>query len=81
MVRESYPEANYYDNVKNLLLKRFKMSPEEFRQKIISNKKEFSTSWHNFAFELRNFFEKWIKSLEISNFVELKELIVTDQFK
>lgn len=37
--REPIPEANNYDYVKNLLLKRFKMIPEEIRQKFVSHKK------------------------------------------
>lgn len=39
VVREPHPVADNYDYVKNLLLKVFKMIPEEFRQKFVPYKK------------------------------------------
>lgn len=39
---EPEPESNNNDYLKNLPLKRFKMTPEEFKQKFISHKKESS---------------------------------------
>ncbi|GFX69770.1 transposon Tf2-9 polyprotein [Trichonephila clavipes] len=37
IAREPADKCNYYDHVKNLLLKRFKLSPEKFRQLFISH--------------------------------------------
>lgn len=65
-------------NMKDLLLRRF---TNYFRQKFILRKKDPSDTWCDFAFELRNYFEEWIKDLEISDFQRLKELLVTDQVK
>lgn len=35
----------------------------------------------DFAFEIRNYFEKLIEGIKISNFQGLKELVVTHQIK
>ena len=40
--RESHPVFNDYDHVKNLLLKRFKLTIKEFQQKFLSHKKQKS---------------------------------------
>lgn len=64
------PEVNDYDYMKYVLLKCFKMSPEEQRQKFILYKKEPSANWRDFAFELRNYFEEWIKDLDICEIQE-----------
>lgn len=79
LAREPDPLANNYDYVRNLLLKRFKMSLEEFKQKLKSHKKFISASRHDQAFELRNSFEKWINGLEFFNFEDLR--IIIDQIK
>lgn len=39
IAKEPDPEVSNYDYVKKSLLKSFKMTPEEFRQKIVSQKK------------------------------------------
>lgn len=48
IARELDPVAKYYDYVKTLLLKRFKMTPEEFKQKLVTHKKEFLVSRRDF---------------------------------
>lgn len=55
--------------------------PEEFRQQLISHKKDPSAKWHNLAYELRNYLEEWVNGMEINIFEALKELIVVDQIK
>lgn len=48
VTREPDPVAKYYDYVKSLLLKRFKMTPEEFKQRLVTHKKEFLVSRRDF---------------------------------
>ncbi|GFT79224.1 SCAN box domain-containing protein [Nephila pilipes] len=60
VAHEPDPEANDYTHVKKLLLQRFKLSPEQFRLKIFTHKKESFASWRDFAFELQNYFDEWI---------------------
>ena len=44
-----------YDYIKDLLLKRFKLTPDQFRQKFFSHKEESNSSWWDFAIELNLF--------------------------
>ena len=81
MSKEPDPASNDYDHVKNLLLKRFKLTTEEFRQKFLSHKKQQSANWRDFAFELRSYFDEWIQGMNVDNFENLKELIITDRIK
>ena len=54
---------------------------EEYRQKILSHRKQQSANWWDFAFELRNYFDEWIQGMNVDNFENLKELIIADRIK
>ncbi|GFX97377.1 CCHC-type domain-containing protein [Trichonephila clavipes] len=70
-----------YDYVKKLLLKRFKLSPEVFRQKFVQHQKKFDSTWKDFTFEITNYLDEWLIGLEINTFQDLKDLMVVDQLK
>lgn len=55
-----------YNFVKTLLLKRFKLSPEQFRQKFSFHRKEVNVSWRDFAYQLNHYFDEWISGLKIT---------------
>ncbi|GFY11925.1 retrovirus-related Pol polyprotein from transposon 412 [Trichonephila clavipes] len=45
------------------------------------HQKQDHSTWKDFFFELRTFFEGWLKDLEIDSFETLKDLIIADQIK
>ncbi|GFX45731.1 retrovirus-related Pol polyprotein from transposon 17.6 [Trichonephila clavipes] len=79
--KESEELASDYDHVKALLLKRFKLSLEKFRQLFVKHQKNPETTWDDFYYELQTYFEGWIAGLGITTFEQLKDLMITDQLK
>ncbi|GFX17430.1 CCHC-type domain-containing protein [Trichonephila clavipes] len=81
VAREPEEQAENYDYVKKLLLKRFKLSPEVFRQKFVQHQKKSDSTWKDFTFEITNYLDEWLIGLEINTFQDLKDLMVVDQLK
>ncbi|GFU32968.1 CCHC-type domain-containing protein [Trichonephila clavipes] len=81
IAREPEEQAENYDYVKKLLLKRFKLSPEVFRQKICPTPEKSDSTWKDFTFEITNYLDEWLIGLEINTFQDLKDLMVVDQLK
>ncbi|GFV05778.1 transposon Tf2-6 polyprotein [Trichonephila clavipes] len=81
IVREPADKCNDYDHVKDLLLKRFKLSPEELRQLFISHQKCNKRTWQDFHHELQTYFDGWTSGLKIVTFDQLRELIIANQMK
>ncbi|GFX91171.1 retrovirus-related Pol polyprotein from transposon 297 [Trichonephila clavipes] len=81
IAREPEEQAENFDYVKKLLLKRFKLSPEVFRQKFVQHQKKSDSTWKDFTFEITNYLDEWLIGLEINTFQDLKDLMVVDQLK
>lgn len=81
IAKESSADAQNYENVKQILLKRFKLSAEKFRQMFSQHRKNPESTWRDFYFDLQNYFDGWIKESKVTTFDELKDLIVADQIK
>ncbi|GBM03861.1 hypothetical protein AVEN_231326-2 [Araneus ventricosus] len=81
IARESEENFDNYNYIKSVLLKRFKLSPEEFRRKFLHHQKYSEKSWREFTFEISNYFQEWIEGLKIDSFEKLKNLMITDQIK
>ncbi|GFW47496.1 gypsy retrotransposon integrase-like protein 1 [Trichonephila clavipes] len=81
IAREPGEQTENYDYVKKLLLKRFKLSPEVFRQKFVQHQKKSDSTWKDFTFEITNYLDEWLIGLEINTFQDLKDLMVVDQLK
>ncbi|UYV65964.1 hypothetical protein LAZ67_3006014 [Cordylochernes scorpioides] len=81
IARETEEQSGDYRFVKRLLLKRYKLSPEQFRQKFEKHDKSQEGSWRDFASELRGFFNEWIEGMNVEDFDALKDLSVTNQLK
>ncbi|UYV81732.1 hypothetical protein LAZ67_20002148, partial [Cordylochernes scorpioides] len=81
IARETEEQSGDYRFVKRLLLKRYKLSPEQFRQKFEKHERSQKGSWRDFAFELRGYFNEWIEGMKVENFDALKDLSVTNQLK
>jgi len=63
------------------LLKRYKLTPEKFRQLFFRHTKGTDATWYDFAYEVRNYFEQWIDGLKIETFEDLCDLMITEQIK
>ncbi|GFY51048.1 retrovirus-related Pol polyprotein from transposon opus [Trichonephila inaurata madagascariensis] len=81
MAREAEEKFDDYDYIKGLLLKRFKLSAEIFRQKFVKHQRNPDQSWHDFVFEITSYFEEWLRGLGVNDFEGLMNLIITDQLK
>ena len=81
IARMSEEEFQDYEAVKKMLLKRFRMSPEGFRQKYVQHQRAPEKSWKDFAYEVTNYFQGWIEGLEVNDFEGLRNLMITDQMK
>ncbi|GFS90570.1 CCHC-type domain-containing protein [Trichonephila clavipes] len=81
MARESEGKFDDYDYIKGLLLKRFKLSAEIFRQKFVKHQRNSAQSWRDFAFEVTSYFEEWLGGLGVKDFEGLKNLMITYQLK
>ncbi|GBM78104.1 hypothetical protein AVEN_132239-1 [Araneus ventricosus] len=67
IAREPEEDANKYEYVKALLLQRFKLSAEKFRQLFNKDKKASERTWYDFYYELKNYLEGWLNGLNIKN--------------
>lgn len=81
ILREPNADSQSYEDVKRVLLARFKLSPETFRKKFMQHSRKVNARWSDFAYELENYFDGWIEGLKIKTFDQLKCLIITDQMK
>ncbi|GBM38364.1 hypothetical protein AVEN_75998-1 [Araneus ventricosus] len=79
--REPDEIANDYGEVEKILLKRYKLTPEKFRQKFFMHNKNLGSTWKNFAYELKSFFNEWVNGIKADSFEKLSDLIITDQIK
>ncbi|GBM02216.1 hypothetical protein AVEN_162299-1 [Araneus ventricosus] len=73
--------ANDYGEVKKILSKWYKLTPEKFRQKFFMHNRNLGSTWKNFAYELRSFFNKWVNGVKADGFEQLSDLIITEQIK
>lgn len=81
LAREEPSDANNYDFVKSIILKRYKLNSEKLKQCFYRHPKSHDKSWRNYAQELSSYFTQWISELNIETFQQLKDLIVTEQLK
>ncbi|GFX40575.1 retrovirus-related Pol polyprotein from transposon 17.6 [Trichonephila clavipes] len=81
IAKESVVDAQDYYKVKQILLKRFKLSAEKFRQMFSRHAKDPVKTWRDFYFDLQTYFDGWLKESKVTTLEELKNLIVADQIK
>ncbi|GFW97846.1 peptidase A2 domain-containing protein [Trichonephila clavipes] len=81
IAREPDDKANSYEHVKDLLLKRFKLTPEKFRQLFVTHQKHLKEHGLIFYHELNTYFNGWIDGLKIDTFKKLSDQFITDQLK
>ncbi|GBM69899.1 hypothetical protein AVEN_167407-1 [Araneus ventricosus] len=81
IVKENEEDSKDYAKVKEMLLKRYRLTADRFRQLFVQHRKSAEITWKDYTFELKSNFEGWTTELNISTFEELKELIIADQIK
>ncbi|GFW57232.1 transposon Ty3-G Gag-Pol polyprotein [Trichonephila clavipes] len=81
IAREPEQEARDYDHVRSLLLKRFKLTPEKFRQLFVTHQKSSDKTWRDFYQEVQIFFNGWIEGLDVKTFDKLLDQMIADQMK
>ncbi|GBM01878.1 hypothetical protein AVEN_218996-1 [Araneus ventricosus] len=79
LIAKQSDEVN--EQVKQILLKRYELSEELFRQMFTKHSKSAHGTWKDFVYELRTYFRERIKGLEVENFEKLCDLIITNQMK
>ncbi|GFT39936.1 retrovirus-related Pol polyprotein from transposon 17.6 [Trichonephila clavipes] len=81
ILREPKDKLEHYQHIKQLLLQRFQLSAESFRRKFSTPQKQPEALWKDFAYELNNYLEGWLHSLEVKDFNSPKDLVLTEQLK
>lgn len=81
IIREPEELAENYSHVKELLLKRFKLSAEKFRQFFYSHKIKHGGTWREYYYELETYFDGWLNGLKVKTLEDLKDLIISDRMK
>ncbi|GBL83642.1 hypothetical protein AVEN_201946-1 [Araneus ventricosus] len=81
IAREDEEVAEDYEKIKSLLLKRYKLTPERFRQLFVNHNKSPENTWTDFVYEVKNYFHEWIRKVNVKSFEELSNLIITEQIK
>ena len=70
-----------YQSVKRAILDAFSISAEGYRQSFRSKTKFTTQTYVEFASEKLREFRKWLKSVAVTTFTELENLIVLEEFK
>ncbi|GFV77877.1 retrovirus-related Pol polyprotein from transposon 17.6 [Trichonephila clavipes] len=81
IAREPEEQATDYEHIKEVLLKRFKINVEKFRQLLVKTQKNSEATWYDFYHELKTFLDGWLNGLKIETFEQLRDLMLVDQIK
>lgn len=73
--------TNDYKNIKEMVLKRFKLNVEKFRTLFAQHKKMPKRARKYYSFELKTYFEVWISEFNITSFKDLKTLILSEKLR
>ncbi|GFV68333.1 retrovirus-related Pol polyprotein from transposon 17.6 [Trichonephila clavipes] len=81
IAREPEKQASDCEHIKEVLLKRFKLSMEKFRQLPVKTQKNSEATWYDFYHELKAFLDGSLNGLKIETFEQLRDLMLVDQIK
>ena len=70
-----------FETVKHAVLRAYELVPEAYRQKFRGIRKPDSQTYVEFASEKENLFDRWCLSLKVTDFVQLRELMILEEFK
>ncbi|GBM18874.1 hypothetical protein AVEN_20866-1 [Araneus ventricosus] len=68
IAREDEEDSQDYRKVKEMLLKRYRLTADRFRQLFSHHKKSPDTTWRDFYFETASYFDGWITEINIKDF-------------
>ncbi|GBO07961.1 ATP-binding cassette sub-family A member 3, partial [Araneus ventricosus] len=66
IVKENEEDSKDYAKVKEMLLKRYRLTADRFRQLFVQHQKSAEITWKDYTFELKSYFEGWTTELNIS---------------
>ncbi|GFW93655.1 uncharacterized protein TNCV_4541841 [Trichonephila clavipes] len=81
IAREPEEKCRDYSHIRGMLLQRFKLTAEKFRELFSRHRKSPNGTWKDYYFEIRAYFEGWLNELKIDSFDGLKNLMIADQMK
>ncbi|GFT20542.1 uncharacterized protein TNCV_2183791 [Trichonephila clavipes] len=70
-----------YSHIRGMLLQRFKLTAEKFRELFSRHRKNPNGTLKDYYFEIQAYFEGWLNELKIHSFDRLKNLMIADQMK
>ena len=74
-------DSSDYDKVKAAILKAYQLIPEAYRQRFRRYKKFDNQTFVEFAREKEDLFDQWLRSQEVDNFQNFRQLILVEEFK
>ncbi|GFS76735.1 uncharacterized protein TNCV_1622931 [Trichonephila clavipes] len=81
IAREPEEKCRDYSHIRGMLLQRFKLTAEKFRELFSRHRKSPNGTCKDYYFEIRAYFEGWLNELQIGSFDGLKNLMIADQMK
>ncbi|GFT75750.1 uncharacterized protein TNCV_3125451 [Trichonephila clavipes] len=81
IARELEEKCRDYSHIRGMLLQRFKLTAEKFRELFSRHRKSPNGTWKDYYFEIRAYFEGWLNELKIDSFDGLKNLMIVNQMK
>ncbi|GFT80293.1 uncharacterized protein TNCV_1189641 [Trichonephila clavipes] len=81
IAREPEEKCRDYSHIRRMLLQRFKLTTEKFRELFSRHKKSPNGTWKDYYFEIGTYFEGWLNELTIDSLDGLKNLMIADQMK
>ena len=70
-----------YDHVKEAVLRAYELVPEAYRQRYRRLKKSYEKTYVEFGHEKGVLFDRWCRSMKVSDFAGLRELMLLEDFK
>lgn len=77
----SIDQSLNYDTVKSTVLRAYELVPEAYRQRFRQSQKAANQTFVEFACEKSALFKKWCQSSKVTQFDQLRELVLLEEFK
>ncbi len=74
-------DNNSYIKIKCAVLKAYELVPEAYRQRFRSWEKRNGQTYVEYARDLNIHFKRWLAAVNVTNFDDLCNLVVLEQFK
>ncbi|GFS74404.1 uncharacterized protein TNCV_970081 [Trichonephila clavipes] len=81
IAREPEEKCRDHSHIRGMLLQRFKLTTEKFRELFSRHRKSPNGTWKDYYFEIRAYFEGWLNELKINSFDGLMNLMIADQME